>query len=59
MISPDLASKPVVSSWLSLKTKVMEDFPVWALKPAALICLFESQNHGDTFLLWVSKPSGL
>jgi hypothetical protein len=24
-------------SWLSLKTKVVEGFPVWALKPAALV----------------------
>jgi hypothetical protein len=24
-------------SWLSLKTKVVEGFPVWASKPAALI----------------------
>jgi hypothetical protein len=24
-------------SWLSLKTKVMEGFPVWASKPAALV----------------------
>jgi hypothetical protein len=24
-------------SWLSLKTKVVEDFPVWASKPAALV----------------------
>jgi hypothetical protein len=39
-----LASKPVVEgfeatiSWLSLKTKVMEGFPVWASKPAATVC---------------------
>jgi hypothetical protein len=24
-------------SWLSLKTKVVEGFPVWASKPAALV----------------------
>jgi hypothetical protein len=24
-------------SWLSLKTKVVDDFPVWASKPAALV----------------------
>jgi hypothetical protein len=24
-------------SWLSLKTKVVEGFPVWALKPATLV----------------------
>jgi hypothetical protein len=24
-------------SWLSLKTKVVESFPVWASKPAALV----------------------
>jgi hypothetical protein len=24
-------------SWLSLKTKVVEDFPVWASKPVALV----------------------
>jgi hypothetical protein len=33
-----LASKLVVMvSWLSLKTKVVEGFPVWASKPAATI----------------------
>jgi hypothetical protein len=32
------ASKPVATvSWLSLKTKVVEGFPVWASKSAALV----------------------
>jgi hypothetical protein len=35
-VSSSLASKPVVTvSWLSLKTKVVEGFPVWASKLAA------------------------
>jgi hypothetical protein len=34
----DLASKLVVTvSWLSLKTKVVEGFLVWASKPAATV----------------------
>jgi hypothetical protein len=33
-----LASKPVVTvSWLSLKTKVVEGFLVWASKPTATV----------------------
>jgi hypothetical protein len=33
-----LASKPVATvSWLSLKTKVVEGFPVWTSKPVATI----------------------
>jgi hypothetical protein len=33
-----LASKPLGRvSWLSLKIKVVEDFPVWASKPTALV----------------------
>jgi hypothetical protein len=33
-----LASKPVaVVSWFSLKTNVVEDFPVWASKPIATV----------------------
>jgi hypothetical protein len=33
-----LASKPVVAvSWLSLKIKVVEGFPVWTLKPEATV----------------------
>jgi hypothetical protein len=33
-----LASKPVVTvSWLRLKTKVVEGFPVWASKLVALV----------------------
>jgi hypothetical protein len=33
-----LASKPVVMvSWLSLKTKVVEGFPVWASNLAATV----------------------
>jgi hypothetical protein len=32
------ASKLVVMvSWLSIKTKVVEGFPVWASKPAAMV----------------------
>jgi hypothetical protein len=45
-------------SWLSLKTKVVEGFSVWASKPAALVWWFGSQNHRDGFLVWASKPSG-
>jgi hypothetical protein len=34
----NLASKPVATvSWLSLKAKVVEGFPVWASKPVALV----------------------
>jgi hypothetical protein len=33
-----LASKPVTTvSWLSLKTKVVQGFPVWASKSAATV----------------------
>jgi hypothetical protein len=33
-----LASKPVAMvSWLSLKTKMVEDFPIWASKPVATV----------------------
>jgi hypothetical protein len=33
-----LASKPMATvSWLSLKTKVVEGFPVWASKPATTV----------------------
>jgi hypothetical protein len=33
-----LALKPVATvSWLSLKTKVVDDFPVWASKPVATV----------------------
>jgi hypothetical protein len=33
-----LVLKPVVTvSWLSLKTKVVDDFPVWASKPVATV----------------------
>jgi hypothetical protein len=46
-------------SWLSLKTKVVEGFPVWASKPAALVWRSGPQNHRDGFLVWASKPSGL
>jgi hypothetical protein len=46
-------------SWLSLKTKVVEGFPVWASKPAAMVWRFGPQNHRDGFLVWASKPSGL
>jgi hypothetical protein len=34
----DLTSKPVTTvSWLSLKTKLVEDFLVWISKPAATV----------------------
>jgi hypothetical protein len=46
-------------SWLSLKTKVVEGFPVWASKPTALVWRFGPQNHRDDFLVWASKSSGL
>jgi hypothetical protein len=46
-------------SWLSLKTNVVEGFPVWASKPVALFWWFGSQNHRDGFLVWASKPSRL
>jgi hypothetical protein len=46
-------------SWLSLKTKVVEGFPVWASKPAALVWCFGPQNHRGCFLDWASKPSRL
>jgi hypothetical protein len=36
-VSPGLALKPRSVSWLSLKTKVVESFPIWASKPAALV----------------------
>jgi hypothetical protein len=32
------AAKPMATvSWLSLKTKVVEGFPVWASKPASMV----------------------
>jgi hypothetical protein len=37
MVSPGLASNWRSVSWLSLKTKVVEGFLVWASKPAALV----------------------
>jgi hypothetical protein len=46
-------------SWLSLKTKVVDGFPVWASKLTTLVWLFGPQNHRDDFLVWASKPSGL
>jgi hypothetical protein len=46
-------------SWLSLKTKVAEGFPVWASKPAALVCRFGPQNHHNGVLVWASKLSRL
>jgi hypothetical protein len=55
-----LASKPVERvSWLSLKTKVVEGFLVWALKPAVTIWWFGLQNHRDGFLVCASKPNRL
>jgi hypothetical protein len=65
-----LASKSVATvSWLSLKTKVVEGFPVWTLKLqlrfgdsglkiTAMVSWFGPQNHRDSFLVWDSKPSG-
>jgi hypothetical protein len=59
MVFIDLTSKSVVSvSWLILKTKVMEGFPVWAsksplcfgdlgLKITAMVSSFGYQNHAD------------
>jgi hypothetical protein len=44
---------------LSLKTKVVECFPVWASKPVATVWGFGSQNRCDGFLVWASKPSRL
>jgi hypothetical protein len=68
-VSGGLASKPAVTvfsslasklvatvSWLSLKTKVVESFPVWTSKPTALIWCFGPQNYRDGFLVWGSKP---
>jgi hypothetical protein len=46
-------------SWLSLKTKVVEGFLIWALKPAALAWWFGHQNHRDDFLVCASKSSRL
>jgi hypothetical protein len=38
MVFFGFASKLVVMvSWLSIKTKVVEGFPVWASKPAAMV----------------------
>jgi hypothetical protein len=38
---------------------VVEGFPVWTSKSAALVWWFEAQNHRDGFLVWASKPSRL
>jgi hypothetical protein len=46
-------------SWLSLKTKVVEGFPIWASTPAALVWRFGPQNYRDGLLVWASKSSGL
>jgi hypothetical protein len=35
--APDTWRLEAWVSWLSLKTKVVEGFPVWASKPAALV----------------------
>jgi hypothetical protein len=35
--APDTWRPEGRDSWLSLKTKVVEGFPVWASKPAALV----------------------
>jgi hypothetical protein len=33
-----LTSKPVATvSWLIIKTKMVEDFPVWTSKPTAMV----------------------
>jgi hypothetical protein len=44
---------------LSLKTKVVEGFPVYALKLVTLVWRFGPQNHHNGFLVLDSKPSGL
>jgi hypothetical protein len=55
-----LASKSVPTvSWLSLKTNVVESFPVWTSKPIVTVWWFGPQNHRDGFLVWTSKPSRL
>jgi hypothetical protein len=36
-VSSGLASKPVWISWLSLKTKVVEGFSIWASKPVTTV----------------------
>jgi hypothetical protein len=55
-----LNSKPVATvSWLSLKIKVVEGFSILASKTATTVWWFVSQNHRDSFLVWVSKPSRL
>jgi hypothetical protein len=46
-------------SWLSLKTKMVKDFTVWASNLAVLIWSFGAQNHRGGFLIWSSKLSGL
>jgi hypothetical protein len=43
-------------SWFSLKTKVVEGFPVWASKPVATVWWFVSQNHCGGFLVCALKP---
>jgi hypothetical protein len=57
-------------SWFGLKTKV-DGFPssasklvasgflLWASKPVVIVWRFGPQNHHDSFLVWVSKSSGL
>jgi hypothetical protein len=44
---------------LSLKTKVVEGFLVWASKPTTLVWCFGPKNHRDSFFVRVLKPSGL
>jgi hypothetical protein len=46
-------------SWLSVKTKMVKGFPVWASKPAAMVWLFGPQNHCDDFLVYAPKSSRL
>jgi hypothetical protein len=52
-----LTLKPVTMfSWLSLKTKLVEGFSVWASKPTDTVWWFMSQNHRVGFLVWSLEP---
>jgi hypothetical protein len=59
MISPVLASKPVVGFLVELQNQGGGGFSVWASKLAALVYWFGHQNHRDGFLVWALKPSEL
>jgi hypothetical protein len=51
MVSPGLVTKQVVMASLSLTSKpVATGFPVWASNPAATVWSFVPQNHHDGFL---------